>query len=378
MNSRKLKLNNTAILFFFGLVSFTFAVTESANAQRPFKKMRERFRENFPKGELLKKLRDEISGANKEKDKKKADDKKKVGPAKEGPQPTPAAPQNQNRQKPFRLSDPSDSELDPMLTGNSPTGEFITTDAKKFKKEYRNKGLVIRSTPKKGILADAGIQRGDRIVGIGGLPVNVEKDISAVVDLLKKGDQVEIVLVRGGKFGSLLAANGQIDANDERLSTAPGNPSDNSLVPGRRRKLSETPNFELPRGNDPLDPRNSVRGQSSNRDVEPKPSTIQNDYFRSVMELPGENSKRSQRPSTTKQTDVPKTSSRTNSSRTTQRAKSQDEQILQLQREIERLKRDLRKKAEDKSAPLPKSDPPSVKEVPSVFDLLDENKSKNK
>ncbi len=191
---------STAILFVFAIPT---------DAQRPFERLGKRFREAMPKGELIKRIRDRIE--KKDADRKRAEQAKKAAEARKKAyerngqrpydrQPTPADPRDR-----ANLIQDTD-HLKPQL--------LSAKDAAKFDKY----GFRVTRTPQ-GLLGDAGIRKGDRVLGVGGVPVESMKEVNDLLKVLGKGDRIEIVISRGGRKYQLIAANG--DTIPDKLDTAP-------------------------------------------------------------------------------------------------------------------------------------------------------------
>ena len=193
-------------------VAMLLVFSTSAEAQRPLERFRQRLRDNLPKGELIKRIRDRIEknetdrkraeAAKKAAEAKKRADKKRVAESRRGSQPTPADPSS-------RLIEEESEDKGPQ--------PLSAKEAKKYEKY----GFRIGQQPK-GLLAEAGVRKGDRVLGVGGMPVESMKEVDEVLQLLKPGDRIEVVVNRRGKKYQLLASNGKPDANT--LDTAPEAP----------------------------------------------------------------------------------------------------------------------------------------------------------
>ena len=228
------------------------------------------------------------------------------------------------------------------------TGQLDFSRSKKLKSEYTNNGLPRAEVSEFEIFEGAGLKRDDQVVGVGGLPINNKKDLNNVLDVLREGDLVEIVIRRDRKFGSVLVNNGDVLED----AVAPANESGNSR-------------------------------------------SIANDYFRSVLDSPTSNSRRSSG------ADVDQ-SGGSSDNRLQQRIDQQQQTIRDLQAEIAQLRKLIEADQGESNrllAPPPRVDSVLEKdrdidkndtgkedsevkqdkrEIPSVFDLLDTNMDKRK
>ena len=338
----------------FFLVAILLA--PSSEAQRPLKKLRDRIRENLPEGGLIRKLRDELRDelAGKERDDSAKDDKDK---SQGDRQPTPAgnagdpaaslgeAPgPRSNNPLATTVPNPEVPSRDPNL------GVFDFERSDKLSNEYDNEGLAFNRKLEFDVLKSAQLKSGDRIVGVGGLPVNNEEDLAKFTEILKPGDLVELVIRRRNEFGSALVVNGQ----------APTNIPDRSAT-------AETPAAAPPRT-----------------------QNITNEYFRSVME--GSSANGSSTPPAAE-----------GNRQLQQQLGQQQQTIEELQEELQRLRAMLEESKNRGSekvgggllippalqSPKPASGSPprgeqeksedgnKDSEIPSVFDLLDTHLEKS-
>ncbi len=234
----------------FGLFSLgALAIsTEPTRAQNPFEQFQKKVDEAMPKGRLLKKLRDDLSGKSKEDERKekaqqeneREDNKRNanrreptpaprpngyVPPANRQAIPTPATmpsrgPQNNSsllnsnfvppqiggQSNPHAINPPASNNELPrpfqFSSGNESSGQQIAPNIDSgfgMQLEETNDGLTVAKITPGGNADRAGLKRGDQIVQLGGVEVQTQAEWNEIAQILSAGDQIQIEWSRRGE-----------------------------------------------------------------------------------------------------------------------------------------------------------------------------------
>lgn len=191
------------------------------------------------RGRLLKKIRDDIFGtpeerAREEAARRKAEQKKRAEAQrqaqlqaqrraqKNGRTPTPAKPTQSPANRPAP-NQASKAQLSAQATSRASYQSALAAprEPKPNRKGFgftlteKDNKLIITRIDAKGNATEAGIQRGDQIVGIGGVDVDNEDSFNEIADILNPGDTIEIAFKRGGQVDDVLVAYGTSPEFDE-------------------------------------------------------------------------------------------------------------------------------------------------------------------
>lgn len=183
-------------------------------------------------GRILKKIRDDLFGspeerAREEAARKAAIQKKKQEAARQaqleaqrraqtGRQPTPVRTQQQPRA--------NSQAPNPLAAPEIPRGRSANNAPAKrgFGFTVRDQGdeIIITSVDPLGNAAEAGLRRGDAIVGIGGVEVDSQKAFDEIAEILNPGDTIEVSYRRGKQTNDVQIGYGQAPEVDEHPETA--------------------------------------------------------------------------------------------------------------------------------------------------------------
>lgn len=176
------------------------------HADNPFEKL-------IPRGKLLKKLKDEISGEDNEL--KLPDPRRGIQP-RSNAAPTPAdrtgyAPRMTRQREPSRAMSRTPSPartrpLPPLSTGSregmATAGNAAADRGPGFGmmvQSSSNGQLVVTGVQQGGNAAHAGIRTGDQLLSLGGGKISGMEELKQIASTLGQGDQIEVELVRQGK-----------------------------------------------------------------------------------------------------------------------------------------------------------------------------------
>lgn len=219
--------------------------TTPSFAQNPFEQFQKKVDEALPKGRLLKKIRDDLSGKSKEDERqekanqeKERDENKRNAnrreptpaprpngypqPVNRPPVPTPAANANRGNQDPASLL--NSNFVPPQIGGrsNPPTSnrnsgnqelprpfQFSSNNEANsnpnnvagfgLQLEETEGGLIVSNVTPGGNADQAGLKRGDQIVQLGGVPVQTQAEWNEISQILSAGDQIQVEWSRRGE-----------------------------------------------------------------------------------------------------------------------------------------------------------------------------------
>jgi len=166
----------------------------------------------LPRGRLLKKLRDDFAGQP---------TPKQPTPAKK---PTPAAPKGPTLaarhagQQQAATGQQADAKR-PMSVRSGADGFGMTVVVD------NNEKFIVAQVLAEGNAAAAGIQRGDLLVGAGGVELTAIEEFQQIAKVLGAGDQLEIKINRRGKTDTVMLQHGQppsledVDADTADVAT---------------------------------------------------------------------------------------------------------------------------------------------------------------
>ncbi len=131
----------------------------------------------------------------------------------------------------------------PSANQNSRTSSKSTSKPAKrigFGIRLAEKGdkLYVAEVAPKGNGAEAGLKRGDQIIGIGGVDVETEKAFDEIAEILNDGDNIEIAFRRNGRVDEIQVAYGEFAAEDvEGEISTENNSSSNANYDANQREI---------------------------------------------------------------------------------------------------------------------------------------------
>lgn len=200
------------------------------------------------RGRILKKIRDDLFGSPEERAKeeaarKAAIQKKRQEAARQaqleaqrrgqGRQPTPVRSQQAR---------PNTQQRNPLAAPEIPQGRVENRGpAKKgfgFAVKEKDDSIVITKVSDRGNADEAGLRRGDVIVGIGGIEVDSKKAFDEIAEILNPGDTIEIAYKRGKQTNEVQVGFGdppQIDNEEPQTADlmAPASDRRGNIAPPR-------------------------------------------------------------------------------------------------------------------------------------------------
>lgn len=232
-----------------------FWVPSAAYSQNPFAKPQESQEEAAPRGRFFRKLREEITGQRedtaKEKKTSPSDRSDRQGATRESahglptPLPWPKLPNpfasqdssedstrsglppfrfsqsNAGLEVPGRRSDATRSRQNDLAEAQRDQPQRPPRQGFGMKLREREEGLFVDDVDPRGNAQEAQLKRGDRIVKVGGVEVETQKQFDEIAGLLGNGDQIELVIARRGKESSLTLQFGQPPAAESGSEFAP-------------------------------------------------------------------------------------------------------------------------------------------------------------
>ncbi len=194
--------------------SFVVALlSNSVTAQRPLDRLQKTWEDVRPRGRLLQQLfgpEDQNQNQNQKTRQR---------------QRTPANGQTAGRQlTPARAPvppPPSTTRQAPIPTGASHLGVVLQP-------VRQGQGMVIRQIDPRGAAHSAGLQRGDRILSVGGTAIASQDELAGIIEMLKAGDQIEFEFVRGGKKQKTYVQFGNLPSGDTPQGFSANAPSQSS------------------------------------------------------------------------------------------------------------------------------------------------------
>ena len=194
-----------------------------ALAQRPFERLQRSLDEMRPRGRLLK----ELFGQDDEKQKNKQKSQRNG----RNQEPTLAEPRPNNNA----------ADQSARRQPQHPNELGIAVQEQKD-----NSGLLITQISSRGAAHAAGIQRGDKIIAIGGIEITSKQGLQDITKILQPGDQIEFEIVRRGKkqkalvqFGEAPQPADDTTSNQPNDSSTPVRQAANSSVRRGARSLSQ-------------------------------------------------------------------------------------------------------------------------------------------
>ncbi len=219
------------------------------------------------RGRLLKKIRDDIFGSPEERAREDAARKAAIQKQKaQAQQKTQLEAQRRNQgarqptpinsNRPATRSNARNNPLAPPAAPNAQSGNRKAPAKKGFGFVISDvdEKLIVTRVESGGTAAEAGIRRGDQIVGIGGVDVDSKEGFLEIVEILNQGDAIEISYLRGKKTNEVQINFGSAPKAEE-LQTA------DHLAPGAsgRRNLAPDRNGSRVAGSSVLDQQSMAR-----------------------------------------------------------------------------------------------------------------------
>lgn len=202
MRCQKIVRNLLFSLIASGLIGSATIGSVTA-AENPF----DRF---VPRGRLLRKLRDDLTGAT-----AKQPEKPRT-PTPAGKSPDQADPQNSRQPTPATRPEPSDAQSrQPAKSASAAANR--RQQSKGFGMTYRldkNESLVVSRIEPGGNAATAGIRPGDVLVKAGGATVASAEELDEIAKILGAGDELEFQISRRGKSSDVTVRYGEIPESD--------------------------------------------------------------------------------------------------------------------------------------------------------------------
>ena len=217
----------------------------------------------FGNGRFLRRLRDDITGktsatpkatpkSNKSKAKPNAKEPTPAGKRPSISFPTPATPQGGVSKQSARRNTTarptavrSKASVSPKLASPKPT----VSDSKRSKEkgsnmvpakgfgmqlELKSDKFIVSKVDSRGNAQKAGIKRGDVILSAGGVELSSVEEFIEITKILGQGDQIELQVEQRGKEKDVVIQFGQVPKPDEITRVSPTKTkNDNSFIPQR-------------------------------------------------------------------------------------------------------------------------------------------------
>ena len=212
------------------------------------------------RGRILKKIRDDLFGTPEERAKEEAARKAAIQKKRQeaerqrqleaqrrgqGRQPTPirsqqTRPNTQQQRNPLAAPEVPRSRAENRGPAKNGFG---------FAVKEKDDSIVITKISDRGNADEAGLRRGDVIVGIGGIEIDSKKAFDEIAEILNPGDTIEIAYKRGNKTNEVQVGYGEPPQVDDEPQTA------DLLAPASDRRGDFAPS----RGSSVLDQESAAR-----------------------------------------------------------------------------------------------------------------------